>query len=59
MGTIIKPFEKIKPKRDEQKVRAEPQLATAKRDHYTLINGTIQTVDLASNKLKKLKQNHF
>jgi tricorn protease len=54
--TIIKPFEENKTEKvDEQKVRAEPQLATAKEDHYALINGTIQTVDLASNKLKKVE----
>lgn len=53
--TIIKPFEENKTEKvDDQKIR-ESQLETAKEAYYVLLNGTLHTMDLDGNKLKKIE----
>ncbi|MBA6153013.1 S41 family peptidase [Gelidibacter maritimus] len=53
--TIIKPFEENKTEKvDDQTIRYS-QLETSKSGYYALLNGTIHSMDLKSNKLEKIE----
>ncbi len=53
--TIIKPFEENKTEKVDDKVIKEGQLVATKDAYYALLNGTIYTMDLKSNKLEKIE----
>lgn len=53
--TIIKPFEKNKTEKVDDQAIKEGHLDATKEDYYALLNGTIYTLDLKSNKLEKIE----
>lgn len=53
--TIIKPFEKNKTEKVDDKVIKEGQLEQVKDAYYALLNGTIHIMDLDKNELKKVE----
>lgn len=53
--TIIKPFEENKTEKVDDQVIRDGQLESTKDGYYALLNGTIHTMDLKSNKLEKIE----
>lgn len=53
--TIIKPFEKNKTEIIDDQVIRRGQLEQVSEGYYALLNGTIYSMDLDSNKLKKIE----
>lgn len=53
--TIIKPFEKNKTEKVDDKVIKDGQLEQVKDAYYALLNGTIHIMDLDKNELKKVE----
>ena len=53
--TILKPFEDNKTEKVDDKVIKRGQLESTKNEHYALLNGTIYTMDIDKNKLKKIE----
>jgi tricorn protease len=53
--TTLEPFEKDKSERISDKTISNYQLVNAKKGNYILISGTINTIDIAENKLKEIE----
>ncbi|HUH29588.1 S41 family peptidase [Gelidibacter sp.] len=53
--TIIKPFEENKTEKVDDQVIRYGQLEASKEGFYALLNGTIHTMDIKSNKLEKVE----
>lgn len=56
--TTIEPFEKNKTEQISNKTIKGYQLVSCKKNNYILIDGKINTIDIASNKLKEIEVNY-
>lgn len=56
--TTIEPFKKNKTEQISNKTIRGYQLVACKRNNYILIDGKINTIDIASNKLKEIEINY-
>jgi len=56
--TTIQDFEKNKIEKISDKIISNYQLVTSKKNNYMLVNGSINTFDVASNKLEKIAIDH-
>lgn len=52
--TILEPFEKDKTERISDKTIQNYQLVSAKKNNYILVDGNINTLDIAANKLEEI-----